>query len=41
MLRARLDLGETMEVMPPEFAAVSLTFTQCLSRGIKRLIIGL
>jgi hypothetical protein len=41
MLRAQLDLRETMEVVPPGFAAVSPTFTQCLSRGIKRLIIGL
>jgi hypothetical protein len=40
MLRARLELWETMELMPPEFAAVSSTFTQCLSQGIKRLIIG-
>jgi hypothetical protein len=41
MLRARFDLRETMEVAPPGFAAVSATFTQCLSQGIKRLIISL
>jgi hypothetical protein len=28
-----------MEMVPPEFAAVSSIFTQWLSRGIKRLII--